>query len=101
MSKARVGGRRLRGLAASRLRGLSGEDFLHRPVSRTLENVTASADGKVRFVIAHRDPGVPNWLEPMGNERGFMTLRWLEARDAAVPAPVVTRVRLTELAEAL
>ena len=76
-------------------------DFLHRPTSRTLDNVTADANGKVRFVIARRDPGVPNWLDPMGNERGFMTLRWLEARGAAVPAPVVTRVKLAELADAL
>lgn len=76
-------------------------EYLHRPTSRTLENVTTSADGKVRFVIAQRDPGVPNWLDPMGNERGFMTLRWLDARGAAVPPPVVTRVKLTELADAL
>jgi hypothetical protein len=76
-------------------------EYLHRSTSRTLENVTASADGKVRFVIAQRDPGVPNWLDPMGNERGFMTLRWLDARGAAVPEPVVTRVKLAELADAL
>ena len=76
-------------------------EYLHRPTSLTLDNVTASADGKVRFVIARQDPGVPNWLDPMGNERGFMTFRWLEARGAAVPAPVVTRVKLSELADTL
>jgi hypothetical protein len=76
-------------------------EFLHRPVSRTLENVTTGADGRVRFVIAHRDPGLPNWLDPMGNERGFMTLRWLEARGVAVPTPVVTRVPLAELRAAV
>ncbi|MBW2268582.1 MAG: DUF1214 domain-containing protein [Deltaproteobacteria bacterium] len=76
-------------------------EHLYRPTSRTLEDVTAEADGKVRFVIAHRDPGVPNWLDPMGNERGFMTLRWLDARDATVPTPVITRVPLAELSDAL
>ena len=76
-------------------------DYLYRPTSRTLADVTTDADGKVRFIIAQRDPGVPNWLDPMGNERGFMTLRWLDARGAAVPAPVVTRVGLAELADAL
>ncbi|MBW2725805.1 MAG: DUF1214 domain-containing protein [Deltaproteobacteria bacterium] len=76
-------------------------DYLYRPTSRTLEDVTTDSDGKVRFVIAQRDPGVPNWLDPMGNERGFMTLRWLDARGAAVPVPVVTRVELNDLAEAL
>jgi len=76
-------------------------DFRHRPVSRTLANVTKAADDRVRFVIAHEDPGVPNWLDPMGNDRGFMTLRWLDARDASVPVPVVTRVALEDLAAAL
>ena len=76
-------------------------DYLHRTTSRTLEEVTTDTDGKVRFVIAHRDTGSPNWLDPMGNERGFMTLRWLDARGAAVPLPVVTRVKLSELAGAL
>ena len=76
-------------------------DFLHRKTSRTLEDVTTEPDGKVRFVIAHRDPGVPNWLDPKVNDRGFMTLRWLDARGAALPIPLVTRVGLSRLAAAL
>jgi len=76
-------------------------DYLYRTTSRTLENVTPDAAGKVKFVIAQQDPGVANWLDPMGNERGFMTFRWLDARSAAVPLPIVTRVKLTELAEFL
>ena len=76
-------------------------DHLHRPVSRTLEGVRTDPDGKVRLVIAHEDPGVPNWLDPMGNERGFMTFRWLDARGEPVPKPVVTRVKREELAKTL
>ena len=75
-------------------------DYMHRPVSRTLDNVTIDPDGRVRFVIAHQDPEVPNWLDPMGNERGFMTLRWLDARGAVVPVPIVKKVSLAELADA-
>ena len=76
-------------------------DHLHRPVSRTLEGVEKDPDGKVRLVIAHEDPGVPNWLDPMGNERGFMTFRWLDARGEPVPEPVVTRVDREDLGAAL
>jgi len=72
-------------------------DYLHRPASRTLENVVPSADGKVRFVIAHQNPNVNNWLDPMGNERGQMTFRWLEARGIEVSKPRVTLVKLTDL----
>ena len=34
------------------------------------------ADGVVRLVIAHRDPGVPNWVDTTGHPEGFMSPRW-------------------------
>jgi hypothetical protein len=34
------------------------------------------ADGGVRYVVAHRDPGVPNWLDTTGHREGFLTPRW-------------------------
>jgi len=33
-------------------------------------------DGVIRFVIAHRDPGVPNWLDTTGQREVFMAPRW-------------------------
>jgi hypothetical protein len=33
-------------------------------------------DGVIRLVIAHRDPGVPNWLDTTGHPEGFMAPRW-------------------------
>ncbi|MAE95862.1 MAG: hypothetical protein CL910_14490 [Deltaproteobacteria bacterium] len=33
-------------------------------------------DGVIRLVIAHRDPGVPNWLDTTGHREGFMAPRW-------------------------
>ena len=33
-------------------------------------------DGVVRLVVAHRDPGVPNWLDTTGHAEGFLTPRW-------------------------
>lgn len=32
-------------------------------------------DGRVRFVIAHADPGVPNWLDCAGHRRGMIHVR--------------------------
>jgi hypothetical protein len=40
------------------------------------------ADGCVRAVIAHTDPGVPNWLDPAGNLRGTLAARFLLADEA-------------------
>ncbi len=34
------------------------------------------SDGKYRYVVAHEDPGVPNWLDTAGRLEGTMFLRW-------------------------
>jgi len=43
-----------------------------------LNHVQASADGdgKVRWVISVRDPGVANWLDSGGHRHGTILLRW-------------------------
>jgi hypothetical protein len=33
-------------------------------------------DGVIRLVIAHRDPGVPNWVDTTGHPEVFMAPRW-------------------------
>lgn len=72
-------------------------DYLHRPTSLTKSSVKYRADGSVRFVISPRDPGVDNWLDPMGVNRGFMTFRWLEARDKDLSEPQLKLVKLDQL----
>ena len=55
-------------------------------------------DGSVRLVVAHRDPGLPNWLQTVGHREGTMCLRWVRA--AAHPTPQTRVVRLSELTAA-
>lgn len=47
------------------------------------------ADGRFRAVVAHRDPGVPNWLDTAGARRGFVFYRWLRPAGA-MPTPIGT-----------
>ena len=47
-------------------------------------------DGVFRAVLAHRDPGVPNWLDTMGHQMGPMLFRWV--LPDVVPEPVCTVV---------
>ena len=68
-------------------------DYLHRPTSRTLENVEYSPDGSVEFLISHEDLGHPNWLDTSGHDFGFMTLRWLDSENQEVPMPIVKVVK--------
>jgi hypothetical protein len=48
-------------------------------------------DGVFRGVVAHRDPGVANWLDTDGNRRGPGMVRWVRADDAPVPTTRVVK----------
>jgi hypothetical protein len=52
-------------------------------------------DGSVRIVVAHEDPGVPNWLQTAGHDRGSMCWRWIRA--AQHPEPQARVVKLAAL----
>jgi hypothetical protein len=51
-------------------------------------------DGSVRIVVAHRDPGVENWIETAGHAQGTMCFRWIRAERHPEP-----RTRVVSLAE--
>ncbi|MCY3812070.1 MAG: DUF1214 domain-containing protein [Gammaproteobacteria bacterium] len=55
-------------------------------------------DGSIRLVVAHEDPGLPNWIETAGHTSGTMCFRWVRAVDPPEPATQV--VKLGELAAA-
>ena len=52
-------------------------------------------DGSVRLVVAHRDPGLPNWIETAGHTSGTMCFRWVRAADH--PQPETRVVKWAEL----
>ena len=49
-------------------------------------------DGSVRLVVAHQDPGVPNWIETAGHRRGTMCLRWVGAQRHPEPTTRVVEL---------
>jgi hypothetical protein len=53
-------------------------------------------DGWVRAVIAHRDPGTPNWIDPKGHCEGTLVFRWSRSK-APVPPIETTLVRVAAL----
>ncbi len=38
-------------------------------------------DGSWRIVVAHRDPGTPNWLSTAGHREGRLWFRWFLAES--------------------
>ncbi|KUI01730.1 DUF1214 domain-containing protein [Mycobacterium sp. IS-3022] len=74
-------------------------DYLYRPVSYTPSRTAVDADGRVRIILCHDDPGYHNWLDTQGFERGNVTYRHMLDGE---PATLTTRlIKLTGLPEAL
>lgn len=71
-------------------------DFLYRPVSYTPARSKVDGDKVVRFVIAHDDPGVHNWLDTQGFSDGNLTYRNLMSLN-----PATFRTRLVKRAKVL
>jgi hypothetical protein len=52
-------------------------DYRNRCTALNAEQLTFEDDGSYRIVIAHRDPGVANWLDTEGHTRGTIFWRFL------------------------
>ncbi|MCK9544777.1 MAG: DUF1214 domain-containing protein [Novosphingobium sp.] len=76
------------------------ESMDHRYVRSSINRHTAQADtdGGVTAIIAHTDPGHPNWLDTAGHGIGHFAMRWIRAAEHVDP---VTRLCSLEEARAL
>ncbi|HSG62236.1 MAG TPA: sulfotransferase [Pseudomonadales bacterium] len=63
------------GLQLSNLWGAS-LDYANHFGSLNGHQMVRDSDGGIRVVIAHKDPGVANWLDTTGLTEGFMAPRW-------------------------
>jgi hypothetical protein len=52
-------------------------DYANRQTSINGHQAHVDADGRFRCVIAHQDPGVPNWLDTAGHREGVIQYRWI------------------------
>ena len=71
-------------------------DYRHHTIHVNKHSAQYDADGGVRVHVAHRDPGLPNWIDTAGHRTGTMCWRWIGARehpllDARVKKLVATR----------
>jgi len=71
-------------------------DFLYRTTSYTPARTVVDSDNVVRFVIAHDDPGVHNWLDSQGFSDGNLTYRNLMSQN-----PATFRTKLVKRANVL
>lgn len=55
-------------------------------------------DGSIRVIVAHTDPGHPNWVQTDGHGFGTMCFRWVRPGVDDPPEPSTRVVKLAELA---
>ena len=69
--------------------------------TQTLNNAqsVANADGSYTYVIAKQDPGVYNWINTDGLNRGFINPRWqgLSSNATQIPTAKIQKVKIAEL----
>lgn len=63
--------------------------------SLTAAQSTADGDGRLRAVIARRDPGVANWLDTGGHADVFAILRWQRIPPARYEGGLTARLILS------
>ena len=51
--------------------------YRERRVSLNRRQTVLEPDGSFRMILAHRDPGVPNWLDTAGAPTGTLFWRYL------------------------
>ena len=71
-------------------------DYRSRPVSINRASTELESDGSFRLVLAHEDPGIPNWLDTEGQPLGMMFWRFFLARGD-VETPTCKVVKFSDL----
>lgn len=75
-------------------------DYHRNHLSNTNQHYASLEDnGELIVVIAHDDPGLPNWLDPAGHDQGYVTFRWIGADHS--PRPECVQVKASELLDHL
>jgi hypothetical protein len=60
-------------------------DYRHFRSHVNKHTAQSDPDGAVTVVIAHRDPGHPNWLSTAGHRLGHFAMRWIRADEKVDP----------------
>jgi hypothetical protein len=78
-------------------------DYINHQTSLTADQGRVDPDGRLRFVISERDPGVANWLELTGRRRGYVQIRWQRLTRDLTPedGPQVSVVPFAGIADLL
>ncbi|WP_430330798.1 DUF1214 domain-containing protein [Rhodococcus sp. ACT016] len=72
-------------------------DYTYRQTSLNGHQAVLDDDGVFRAVVAHRDPGVANWLDTAGNTFTRCVYRWWLTTSIDLPTPTVRKVMFDDV----
>ncbi len=58
-------------------------DYRYHPISINKHTAVKEQNGRVQIVVAHSNPGWPNWIDTCQHSEGTMCLRWYRLRNGA------------------
>jgi hypothetical protein len=61
-------------------------DYINHQTSLNATQAQADPDGKIRIVVSDKNPGVTNWCETLGHDRGYLQFRWQRVSRALTEA---------------
>jgi hypothetical protein len=67
-------------------------DYRYATIHVNKHTAKYEADGSVKIIVAHEDPGHPNWIRTCGHDRGTMCFRWIRASHAPQPETRVVKI---------
>lgn len=56
-------------------------DYRYHKIHVNKHTAHYETDGSVKVIVAHQDPGHPNWIETAGHNLGSMCWRWIGAEE--------------------
>jgi len=66
-------------------------DYRYHNIHLNKHTAKSRADGGVTMVLAHRDPGLDNWLDTAGHRLGTLCFRWIGAKEVVHPTTRVVK----------
>lgn len=67
-------------------------DYRYFTICINKATATYEPDGSVKVIVAHSDPGLPNWINTCGHTEGTMCWRWYRLKEGKQAVEPQTRV---------
>lgn len=76
-------------------------DYIHHQTSLNGHQAQVDPDGNIRIVVSEQDPGVANWVERLGHDRGYLQFRWQRVDAPVTEGLTLQIVPVAELPDVL